>query len=64
MAANPEKFPVIFMGLGKDQKLSLEINCQHIKTAKEAKLLGITINSKLQFQSRVEAIYKTASQKK
>ena len=52
------------MGLGKDKKLSLEINGQHIKTAKEVKLLEITIDSKLQFQSRVEAIYKTTSQKK
>ena len=63
MAANPEEFQVMFMGLGKGQKLSLEINCLSIRTTEEVKLLGITIGSKLQFQSHMEAIRKTANQK-
>ena len=47
MAANPDKFQVIFMGLEKDQKLSLEINGISIRTTEEVKLLGITIDSKV-----------------
>ena len=56
VVANPDKFQVIFMGLEKGQKLCLEINGQSIKTTEEVKLLGITIDSKLQFQNHVEAI--------
>ena len=63
MAANPDKFQVIFMGLEKGQILNLEINGISIRTTEEVKLLGITIDSKLQFQSHVEAICKTANQK-
>ena len=63
MAANPDKFQVIFMGLEKGQKLSLEINGISIRTTEEVNLLEITIDSKLQFQNHVEAICKTANQK-
>ena len=62
-AANRDKFQVIYMGLEKGRKLSPEINGQPIKTSEEVKLLGITVVSKLQFQSHVEAICKTANQK-
>ena len=51
------------MGLEKGKKLSLEINGISIRTTEEVRLLGITIDSKLQFQSHVEAICKTANQK-
>ena len=61
--SNPEKFQAIFMGLEKGQKLNFEVNGISIKTKKEVNLLGITIDSKLQFQSHVEAICKTANQK-
>ena len=63
MAANPEKFQVIFMGLEKGQKLSLEINGISRRSTEEDKPLVITIDSKLQFQSHVEAICKTANLK-
>ena len=63
MAANPDKFQVIFMGLEKGQKLSLEINGISIRKIEEVKLLGIMIDSKLQFQSHVEATCKMADQK-
>ena len=51
------------MGLEKGQKLSPQINGISIRTTEEVKLLGITIDSKWQFQSHVEAICKTANQK-
>ena len=63
MAANPDKFQLIFMRLEKGQKLSIDINGISIRTTEEVKLLGLTIDSKLQFQSHVEAIFKTANQK-
>ena len=43
--------------------MSLEINGISIRITEEDKLLGITIDSKLQFQSHVEAICKTTNQK-
>ena len=63
MAANPYKFQVIFMGLEKGQKLSLEINGIPIRTTEEVKPLGIAIDSKLQFQSHMEVICKNGNQK-
>ena len=51
------------MGLEKGEKLSLKINGISVRTTEEVKLLGITIDLKLQFQSHVEAICKTANQK-
>ena len=63
VASSPDKFQVIFMVLEKGQKLSLEINGISTRTTEEVKLLGIMIDSKLQFQSHVEAICKTANQK-
>ena len=64
MAANPDKVQVIFMGLEKGQKLSLEISGGvSVRTTEDVKLLGIAIESKLQFQSHLEAICKTANQK-
>ena len=54
----------MFMRIEKGQKLSFEINGISIRTTEEVKqLFGITIDSKLQFQSHVEAICKTANQK-
>ena len=50
-------------GLWKGQKLSLQIRCIFIGTVEEAKLLGITIDSKLQFQSHVAAMCNMANQK-
>ena len=43
--------------------MSLEINGQPVKTTKEVKLLGITIDSKLLFRNHIKAICKTANQK-
>ena len=63
MVSNPDKFQVTFIDLEKGEKLSLDINGISIGTTEEVKLLGTTTDSKLQFQSHVEAICKTANQK-
>ena len=54
--ANPTKFEVMFLGLKKNQNLVLEINGEAITTSKEVKLLGVTIDSKLNFKSHVKAL--------
>ena len=46
----------------KGQRLNLERNDISKRTTKEVKLLGITIDSKLQFLSHVETVCKTAKQ--
>ena len=51
------------MGLEKGQKLGFEINGISTRISEEVRLLGITTDSKLQCQSHVEAICKTANQK-
>ena len=50
MAANPDKYQVIFMGLEKGKMLSLEINGISIRITEEAKLPGITIGSSCSFR--------------
>ena len=56
MLANPTKFQVMFLGLKKNQNLVLEINGEAIAASKEVKLLGVTIDSKLNFKSHVKAL--------
>ena len=46
----------MFLGLKKNQNLVLEINGEAITTSKEVKLLGVTIDSKLNFKSHVKAL--------
>ena len=63
LATNADKYQVIFTGLEKLRKLSLEINGISIRITEEGKLLEITIDSKVHFHGHVEAICKTANQK-
>ena len=62
IAANPDKFQVVFMGLENGRKLSFEINGRSLRITEEVKRIGIMIDSKLQFQSHVAAICKTVNQ--
>ena len=56
MVVNPTKFQVMFLDLKKNQNLVMNINGEAITTSKEVKLLGITIDSKLNFKSHVKAL--------
>ena len=49
MVANPSKFQFMFMGLGHDYKLCMEIDEMVITTVQQFKLLGVIIDSKLKF---------------
>ena len=48
MVANPEKFQVIFLGIG-DQVINIDIGPFSIGSSSEVKLLGVTIDNKLSF---------------
>ena len=60
MKANPEKYH--FLLTGKNE-LTLEIDQCQIKSSKEEKLLGITIDNKLSFDAHVNNICNKVSQK-
>ena len=51
----------MFLGLKKNQNLFSEINCEAITSSKDVKLLGVTIDSKLNVKSPVKALCVTAS---
>ena len=49
MAANPGKFQVMFLGMREQPKLALEINDINIPLTDKVKLLGVTIDSQLNY---------------
>ena len=53
MVANPEKFQLMFLGLKSDQQMCLRIDDQIINQCQQVKLLGITIDSKLNFDKHI-----------
>ena len=56
MVANPSKFQFMFMGLGHDYKLCMEIDEMVITTVQQVKLLGVIIDSKLKFDDHVKSL--------
>ena len=56
MVANPSKFQFMFMGLGHDYKLCMEIDEMVITTVEQVKLLGVIIDSKLKFDDHVKSL--------
>ena len=63
MVANPEKFQLMFLGLKDDLKLCIDINGNVVEMTDSVKLLGITIDSKLNFKEHVKSICKKTSNK-
>ena len=61
MVTNPSKFQVMFMGLGNDCKLCIEIDKMVVKTVDKVKLLGVIIDSKLKFDEHVKSLYLKAN---
>ena len=55
MVANPEKYQLMFLGLKDDPKLCIEVKYGYCK------LLGITIDSKLNFKQHVQSMCKKTS---
>ena len=56
MVANPDKVQLIFFGLKEDHDLSIDIRGNVIKMSETVKLLGVTIDSKLNFNGHIKTI--------
>ena len=63
MAANPKKFQVMFLGTDINDKIIMNIDNISIASSDSVKLLGICIDCKLDFQSHIKNLCKSASQK-
>ena len=63
MVVNPSKFQVIFLGTKGKSNLCIEIDGSSIKSNKEVKLLGVTIDKDLNFNLHVRILCRQANQK-
>ena len=63
MSANPSKFQIMFLGLKRKNELCLNINGQLITPSEHDKLLGVTIDNALKFDTHVHKLCKKANQK-
>ena len=63
MCANPSKFQIMFLGLKRKNKLCLNINGQFIPSSEHVKLLGVTIDNTLKFDTHALGICKKVNQK-
>ena len=63
MVANPDKFQMMFIGLKESKRYCLNINGNIIVHTDMVKLLGVTIDSKLNFRDHVTHICKKMNQK-
>lgn len=61
MQANPEKFQLIISHRNKNETVELHVCNTVIKSTNSVKLLGITIDSKLNFDSHISDLCKKAS---
>ena len=53
MVANPEKFQLMFLGINSDQKRCLKIDDQTITQCQQVKILGVIIDSRLNFDKHI-----------
>ena len=63
MVANPAKFQVMFLGIKQKPRLCININGNYLPASDKVKLLGVTIDCKLNFNSHVENLCKRSNQK-
>ena len=63
MAANPGKFQVMFLGMRKQPRLTLEITDITIPLIDKVKLLGVTIDSQSKFDDHIKALCQTGNRK-
>ena len=63
MVANPDKFQLIFFGLKEDYDLCIDIRGNVIKMSETVKLLGVTIDSKLNFNGLIKTICQKSKNK-
>ena len=63
MCANLSKFQIMFLGLKRKNKLCLNIKGQLIPSSEHVKLLGVTIDNTLKFDTHVLGVCKKVNQK-
>ena len=63
MAANPRKFQFMLLGGTDSESYYLNLNGILLESTNSIRLLGLTIDSKLNFNTHVESLCKKASQK-
>ena len=63
MVANHEKFQLMFLGLRDDINLCIDIHGTVVQMTDSVKLLGVTIDSILNFNQHVQSICKKTSNK-
>ena len=63
MIVNPAKFQVMFLGIKDSTNLEFRIENNILKPTNFVKLLGVTIDSKLNFDQHIATVCSTASQK-
>ena len=63
MTANPAKFQTMFLGVKEEDLVDICVNDIILKPINSVKLLGVTIDHKLNFKSHVTSICKSASLK-
>ena len=61
LVANPSKFQFMLLGTSNKHNLSLKVDGNTVKATKEVKLLGVTIDQKLNFDSHIKSMCKIAS---
>ena len=63
MIVNPDKFQAIVLHQGNKNNTNIILSIENIKinTSKSVKLLGITIDNKLNFEEHISAICEKAS---
>lgn len=63
LVANPAKFQFMILGLKQKHNLCIDVDGNIIKASKYVRLLGVTIDQKLNFVSHIKELCKTTSQK-
>jgi len=63
LIANPEKFQFMILGRDCPYQVDLNIDGKNLNSTQSVKLLGVTIDCKLNFKMHVHEICKNASQK-
>ena len=63
LVPNPDKFQLMILGTRQKIKLCLEIDGIRSTSTTSVKLLGITIDWKLNFNQHVKSIYQTTNSK-
>ena len=60
---NPDKAALIYNSKGKEKKIEMEVGGEVLKTAESEKLLGLNVNSDLNWSTHVSKLCTTLNQR-